>query len=100
MWGYKAAWAMPICWAWAAAARSALRISGRRSSNCAGMPTTTSRGAVGIGRCPKRACRSVGGMPNKVQSWSWVCRNWISNAGIVGLDLRERGLLLGNVQFA
>ena len=21
-------------------------------------------------------------MPNKVQSWSWACRNWISNAGI------------------
>ena len=30
MCGYRSAWAMPICWAWAAAARSARRTSGRR----------------------------------------------------------------------
>ena len=60
-----------------------VRTSGRRSSNCAGMPTTTSLGTVGIGRCPSRACRSVGGMPNNVQSWSWLCRRVISKAGIV-----------------
>ena len=74
---------MPICWACAAAARSALRTLGTRSNNCAGIPTATSAGAVGIGRRPKRASKLVGGIPNNVQRRSWLCRSVTSKAGIV-----------------
>ena len=39
-------------------------------------------------------------MPNKVQSWSWLCRRAISSAGIAASVARERALLLVDVQAA
>ena len=100
MCGYQSVMAMPICSRLRGGVASARRTSGRRSSNSAGMPTTTSGGAAGIGLLPSRACRSMGGMPSKVQIAFWLCRKVISKAGIGGLGLGKVAFGLVHVQLA
>src|SRR3989449_4574243 len=63
--GSRSALPTPIWADWATACSSALRMSGRRRSRSAGMPTMTRGGETGIVDGPdSRSLRSFGGMPS------------------------------------
>ena len=88
--------ATPIWADCATACSSALRMSGRRRSRSAGMPTMTSGGETGIADGPaSRSARSLGGMPSSTLRASRAWRRCVSRVGKRRLGVQEHrpGLL-------